>query len=275
MNYSKLGYVRKIARKFGLTKLFRFPQKIRKQLRIMAYAKNRYSLATLSLDNYSFKMLSEDGYEWARTQSFYDDVSIIKEISRRLKEGNSFWDVGSSIGLYSNYCSKIVGDTGLIICFEPESRSYKRLMENIDLNNYSNIKAYSVALGEKRMKSNLLVAPKASAGNHQLITIEEKKSQAQYQSVEIVTADEFILQESLPIPTVVKIDVEGKEESVILGAKETLSNPKCIAVIIEIHSSILDNRGDYYAIKRIIQHLKDCNYKKISWIDASHLGAYK
>ena len=55
------------------------------------------------------------------------------------------------------------------------------------------------------------------------------------QKIHIVNGDEFIIDNKLEIPNVIKIDVEGYENEVIQGLSNTLSNPKCRVVMCEFN----------------------------------------
>ena len=50
-------------------------------------------------------------------------------------------------------------------------------------------------------------------------------------------------------PTVIKLDVEGYETNVLIGAKNILQNPSLIAIIVELNGS-----GDRYGNKDIEIH---------------------
>ena len=65
-----------------------------------------------------------------------------------LKKGDIFIDVGSNIGLFSLIASKIVGDKGKVICFEPSPLTYTRLKENVTINNFNNLDVRNLGLSD-------------------------------------------------------------------------------------------------------------------------------
>ncbi len=274
MDYTKLTGLRNVARKLGINKLLTYSATKRNKVRLKEYKETKPKFAELELSGHSIKMHVIDSYEWMRVQSFYEDKHIIAEIAANLKSGGSFWDIGASIGLYSNMIAKILGEKGKVISFEPEDRSRGRLNENIKLNGNENISVFPIALGSKKDTLHLQLSERLSSGTHQLTT-NKVTDTVNTKAVEVLPADEFMIRENLSVPTVLKIDVEGFEEEVLKGAKNILSNPECKAIIIEVHFSIMAARGDDKAPNRIKAFLSSCGFTNQEWIDFSHLVATK
>src|SRR5690606_19004116 len=79
-------------------------------------------------------------------------------LSSILKEGDIFIDVGTNIGVFSLTASKIVGDRGLVICFEPSPIIFQRLIENVRLNNFKNIDSRNIGLSDKSEELNFYIS---------------------------------------------------------------------------------------------------------------------
>ncbi len=84
--------------------------------------------------------------------------SLIKEYLDKLKAGDNFIDVGANIGYYSLLASGKVGISGAVYSFEPSTREYKRLIDNIKLNNCSNVTPYNIALSDHSGETELHVS---------------------------------------------------------------------------------------------------------------------
>jgi len=70
-------------------------------------------------------------------------------IAKNLKDGDVFVDVGAYVGFFTIFASKIVGERGKILAFEPNPTAYSILLENLKLNGCKNVKAFNFALGSK------------------------------------------------------------------------------------------------------------------------------
>ena len=96
------------------------------------------------------------------------------------------------------------------------------------------------------------------------------RSDATRETVSVIPGDSLV---DLPLPNVVKIDVEGYEPEVIRGMANTL---RCVrAAFVEIHFAILEGRGMPQAPAEIVQSLRTLGFTTIRWVDASHIMALR
>ena len=65
--------------------------------------------------------------------------------------GQTFFDVGANIGLYSLYAAHLYLDSK-IYAFEPHKENFIRLVVNAALNEYTNIYTYLLAISDKHEK---------------------------------------------------------------------------------------------------------------------------
>lgn len=130
------------------------------------------------------------------------------------------------------------------------------------------------ALGDQEGTLVFYLANSRSGGTSSLF---EAASNPEGEAVEVTvtTGEKLVASESYRVPKVIKIDVEGAEEEVVLGLKQTLCNPQCQCVLCEIHFKILGNRGQILAPHRIKRLLQEAGFSNFEWIDSSHLLAKK
>jgi FkbM family methyltransferase len=66
-----------------------------------------------------------------------------------LRPGDVFVDVGANIGLFTLIAACSVGPAGRVIAFEPTSVTYARLVDNVRLKGFSNVRCVNSALSDR------------------------------------------------------------------------------------------------------------------------------
>lgn len=274
MNFANLTFIRNLLRQLGITRLLAIKSTIANNKSRKYYETHHPEMATISLLGYTYQLYTRSAYEWMRAHAVYHDKKIIEGLLQFLEPGMDCWDIGASIGAYSCILSLKNRPDGIVYAFEPENESRKKLRDNLGLNNATNTYIYDVALGNEEKELVLLLADDATAGTHKL---DEKSGSlpGEKQVVKLTTVDHLIAQDNLKIPGVIKIDVEGWEEQVLKGARNTIQNQSCKAIMIEIHFSIYAAEHDNGRAGRIIEMLKSAGFSHLRWVDASHLLAHR
>jgi len=160
---------------------------------------------------------------------------------RAVGPGDVVYDIGSQFGVYSIFLAAAVGERGCVVAFEPQRESFEQLQRNITLNCRTNIRSYNQALGERSSQGKLYIG--TMVGNSSLLSdaiadAGETRS-VPFQTVRVVEGDALVETDRLPIPTAIKIDVEGSECAVIKGLQRTLADPRCRFICVEIHPQFL------------------------------------
>lgn len=163
------------------------------------------------------------------------EQQVFAQLMAFLRPVDVVYDIGANVGLYTVLLSKRVGDAGQVIAFEPEVRTYEHLIDNLKLNERKNVRCFRKALGEKSGQASLYLG--AVIGGGSLVHPQGGGNRAE--TVEISQGDELVAAERLPVPRVVKIDVEGFEHAVIQGLRQTLSAPACEMLCCEVHPAML------------------------------------
>ncbi len=196
---------------------------------------------------------------------------------RSLKPGDTVYDIGSNVGVYTVFLAKVVGDTGSIIAFEPHPATYQLLLENIKLNGLLNVRPFQKAVGERNSQEKLYIGELIA--NYSLLAggVESRGGQSAppFQIVEVVAGDAFAQAQGLPAPCAVKIDVEGFEYAVMKGLRQALSNPGCRMVCCEVHPKFLPPE---VKAKDIRDFLASLGYQRMEGEpseSAYHLVAYR
>jgi FkbM family methyltransferase len=157
--------------------------------------------------------------------------------------GEVLWDVGANVGVYSLYAAK----RGLSVqSFEPGAGNYYMLCRNIELNNLSNsVHAYCLAFNNITCLDMFYMSSTDLGGSLNSFGEAtdwrgESFSAAFRQAAMGFTVDEFIQKFSPPFPAHIKIDVDGIEKKIVLGAGKTLSDLRLKSVLIELNTEWKD-----------------------------------
>jgi FkbM family methyltransferase len=206
-----------------------------------------------------FKLFPKRSYEQAFHQALEDEI----------KPGDVVWDVGANVGFYSELFCKWVGQNGGVIAFEPYPESVARIRQRVPDCPWLHVEP--VALGQEDSSARLAVFAHHTTRNHiQFETAPENAGESTL-PIEICKGDTVSARLGR-MPNVIKIDVEGFEEEVILGMETMLLSPEIRAVLMEVHFGVLASRGQANAPVRIEKFLRSKAFKT-KWITENHLKA--
>jgi FkbM family methyltransferase len=137
------------------------------------------------------------------------------------------FDIGAHVGFYSLLAAEITGPTGQVFAFEPLPRNFNYLKKHIEINNYKNVNPFNVAVSDKDGFAFFNEGENDFTGH--LADNGEIK-------VKTIGIDEWINSGKLPVPDVLKIDVEGAEFSVLKGAANLLKKRHPV-IFLSTHSN--------------------------------------
>lgn len=158
--------------------------------------------------------------------------------------GRVVYDIGAYQGEYTLFLARAVGPDGCVVTFEPNPDNYHRVLENVALNGFRNVRVLNIALGDRTGVASLTFRPsERAAGSIEQHLADEMATSKEAKTLEvrIETLDSLIQRERLPIPDFVKIDVEGLEFDVLTGMAETISSHSP-ALFIEIHGAGMERK---------------------------------
>lgn len=191
---------------------------------------------TVSDQNSTFR--TESFSEFMRFYNFVGERPIIKDLLESLKSNDVFYDIGANVGTYTCFAASKFGSQQ-IVAFEPEPQNINRLHENLRLNNLD-VESIEAALSDSNGTVDLALSGNdAGEGEHTIATGQDSDTI----EVKMVRGDLVIKQRELPAPTVLKIDVEGAELSVLRGLQETIQEHVRL-VYLEVHPEKLPQFGD-------------------------------
>jgi FkbM family methyltransferase len=197
---------------------------------------------------------------WSSVYSRYEP-HMADAIKAHVPRDGTFWDVGANIGFISLFASKIAGPGGRVLSFEPSPEVLALLRRNTE--GEKNIKVLPYGIGNAdTLKSFAAQGTSSAASFVEDVTAINRRFHPN-QPIEQVTVTmrklDTLLDAGLsPVPSLVKIDIEGFELEALKGADRLLSSigPK---LLIEIHPPQLTLCGG--SEDQIFQTLREHQYR--------------
>lgn len=182
-----------------------------------------------------------------RAETIYQKEPWTLEWIAEFKPNDILLDCGANVGMYTIWAAAT--RRARVYAFEPESQNFALLNRNIRLNGLgSQVKAYCVGLSDTSGLFDLHMADLRVGGScHSLGEAQDFKHEplaAQFVQGSIAhTLDDLVAAGTVPVPTHIKIDVDGFEPKVVAGARTTLANLAVRSVLIETNQNLEDHRA--------------------------------
>jgi FkbM family methyltransferase len=184
---------------------------------------------------------SDTGLAPSLLQEGIYEPEITEYIDSHLEQGMTFVDVGANFGFFSMIAGSKVGENGTVISIEPEPKNFALLQKNIHTNGYQNrTKMLPIALSQKEGTATLFVDDQ-NVGNHSLAQ-SNIKSGTHAVTVCMRRLDDVCRENGIDTIDMMKIDTQGAELQVLLGATELL--PKTQTILFECWPYGMIQMGD-------------------------------
>lgn len=204
--------------------------------------------------------------DWKRFRSFVYgtwEPEVLSAVTSTVTKGMTVIDIGAHIGYYTLLFAKLVGASGRIISFEPLPQNFALLKENVALNHLDNVLVLPQAIFS-RDEEILISVPDDQPYSGQA-SVAQRQGSVHFQ-VPALTLDSYCATASVQ-PDFLKMDVEGAEYDVLLGARETIvrCHPK---LLIELHH--FDGNIDAHPAPKL---LNSWGYS-VQWLERSLLTSH-
>ncbi len=191
----------------------------------------------------------------------------VSEIIRKyVNIGDTFIDIWANIGYDSLLASTIVGAEWDVFSFEPSTKNFDRLQRNIILNNFVNIKAFQIWIGDKK-ETLTIHYNDFNPGESSLVPWFGSTSIPD-ESVNINALDNLIQNQKVNF---IKMDIEWFEPKAFAWMKWILQENKELKIIFEF-SPFLYNEEKEMREKIAIDLL--VNLRNL-WFKLYHIGNHE
>lgn len=142
------------------------------------------------------------------------------------KASEVFWDIGANIGCYSLYAARRGAE---VEAFEPAAVNYWLLTKNVAINGMKKVATYPFALSDRESVQHWEPSLTPAAGENQLF------GPASGVGIQTYSIDYLVAHTEVRFPNHIKLDVDGIEKRVLLGAKRTLGDDRMRSLMCEVN----------------------------------------
>ena len=167
-----------------------------------------------------------------------------------VEPGATVIEVGASHGDSTLYLASLCGPSGHVHAFELLPENYRKLVDNLAINNCRNATPLCQALWDE-------IGPLQAVFSADGSRIGAGSGDAATGTVEATTMDRYCHDAGLDRVDFIKLDAPGGSEHILLGARETLryQRPRLAVTIHYNHGA------DYFKIPELVRQLVHGNYK--------------
>lgn len=148
-----------------------------------------------------------------------------KLVESIVKNGDTVLDIGASIGYFSMTLAKCVGESGMVLSFQPTKPGFDYLCRNKEINNYSQIKPFNLAAWDK----------------NELVRMPMSSFATNTQWCNGVNISDF-LEKNYEINKIdfIKMDIDGAEPWAIKGLIKIFKNNPNLKMICEYYPKYIN-----------------------------------
>ena len=249
----KIGYIFPVNMKF----IFRdhLIKKIDSDIYVVKHKKNSNEI--------KFKLHTPNKICLIRSVTFSDKEPETLNWIDEFGDDGVLFDIGANIGIYSIYFA--LSKNGNVFSFEPSVFNLRQLAKNISINNLEN----RISIIPNPLSNNTTIANFINGSDDEGEALsafgvdygfDNKAIQSNIKYGLLgFTLDELFQKEILKeFPTLIKIDVDGIEHKILQGAKQTLKNPLCKSVLVEVNDNF-DEQAD-----GVLEIMLECGFRLVS-----------
>lgn len=144
-----------------------------------------------------------------------------------VRPGETFWDLGAHKGFMTLAAARLVGPEGLVVAVEPGPVNLPFLRRHVAWNDLGNVRIVASAVGEDP-------GPVAFGGRGDSLAYQVGIGEV---TVPLETIPGIMSRLELPVPTAIKMDIEGREAAALRGALPVLRDD--LALLVSVHDAAL------------------------------------
>ncbi len=188
------------------------------------------------------------------------EPSVVRAYGRHVRPGSTVVDVGANVGAHTLHLARVVGPAGRVFAFEPTAFAFGKMKANLALN--PALAARVVAERAMLVKADTDALPSHIYSSWPVTGRLEVHPQHRGQlmgteEAEAVTLDRYVERAGIDAVDFVKIDVDGNEDHVLLGASDSISRFRP-TMIVELAPCVYD--GTEHSFDVLVDFIADHGY---------------
>lgn len=153
-----------------------------------------------------------------------------------LRNNSIVFDIGANMGFYTIWMSRSIGKDGQIHSFEPDTKNFNRLSQNILINQINcQVVLNNDAVSEKNGKMKITIG---FDGENHLV---ESDFEGSSSITNVVCLDNYCQQRNISAINFIKIDVEGFELDVLKGGINLLTQKNVDVIQLELNRALINS----------------------------------
>lgn len=188
----------------------------------------------------TIRMTANTAIELKRLKACKKEPETVRWLQENMGPGAVFYDIGANVGAYSLLACDLAGNDCSVFSFEPSPSTFSDLSRNIILNDFQkSIVPIQIALGRETglvwIEFSSLAAGAASHHNRDLASpLPASDGSGPAQRLLCARLDDLVTELKLPMPNLIKLDVDGPEADVLAGSRKVLAHDRLRSLLIEI-----------------------------------------
>jgi FkbM family methyltransferase len=187
------------------------------------------------------------------------DATLFRMAAELVRPGDTVWDIGANLGLFSFAAAALTGPKGRVLAVEPDTWLVGLLHRSASLqvSGRAEVTVVPAAASDCMGLVKLHIAARGRLSNFIAAGSESTQAGGTRKTECVVALTLDFLSQHFPMPQVLKIDVEGVENLVLAGGVRLLkeARPRILCEVSAKNS------------KRVTRLLQDANYRIF---DATH-----
>lgn len=185
------------------------------------------------------------------------DLGLESFVRRWLRTNDTYVDVGAHIGYMAALAATAVGPSGRVVAFEPSPDTFDKLAAAFESPDLGQVEVVHAAVaGADGQATFFTTAGGGWAHQAYRDSLHPADGMTTRTQVRTVSLDGYFPNERLRL---LKIDVEGGEEAVLVGGKELISTGRCEALIVELNPEALARAGS--SVPTLIGQMRAAGYR--------------